>query len=268
MRIFVCVKHVPDTQSNRRIIDGQIVRGEEDTINDLDENALEAALQLRDQLIKAGEQVEIVAITMGPANAKEAVQQALQMGADRGLHIEDPDLSGSDVFTTAQVLRQAIEKDQAEFGQVDLILAGAASLDGMTSMLPAAIAANLQWPCLAGAGELELTAQQAQITVYNGGEELVLATSYPAVVSVTDEVNRPRHPGFKEMLAAKKKTITKWNLADLGIDSQSVGKSGASAWVYAADEKEQLLDHGQIITDTGDGGKQLVDFLSEQGYLN
>ena len=118
MRIVVTVKHVPNPQSERRIENGHVVRGEEDTLNDLDENAIEAALSAKAALPEA----EIIALTMGPEGANKALLRALQMGADRAYHLCDPALAGSDVTVTARVLARAIQK----IGDVDLVVAGSA----------------------------------------------------------------------------------------------------------------------------------------------
>ena len=113
MRIVVCIKHVPDVQSERRIEDGRLVRGEEDVLNELDENAVEAAVALAEEA-----DGEVIALTMGPEDAEDGVRRALQMGADSGVVVADDDLAGADVVTTARVLAAAIER----IGEVDLVI--------------------------------------------------------------------------------------------------------------------------------------------------
>ena len=81
MRIVVCVKHVPDMQSERRFEGGRLVRGEDDVLNELDENAIEAAVQLKESEEDAGCEAEVIALTMGPEDAEDALMRALQMGA-------------------------------------------------------------------------------------------------------------------------------------------------------------------------------------------
>ena len=101
MKIVVCVKHVPDIQSERTIgDDGRVARdGGDGTLNELDENAIEAALVLAET--HGG---EVVVLTAGPADAVDAVRRGLQMGADEAVHVLDGALAGSDVFGTAAVL--------------------------------------------------------------------------------------------------------------------------------------------------------------------
>ena len=93
MRIVVCIKHVPDVQSERRIEDGRLVRGEEDVLNELDENAVEAAVALAEEA-----DGEVIALTMGPEDAEDGVRRALQMGADSGVVVADDALTGADVI--------------------------------------------------------------------------------------------------------------------------------------------------------------------------
>jgi len=90
MRIVVCIKHVPDVQSERRLEDGRLVRGEEDVLNELDENAVEAAVTLAEEA-----DGEVIALTMGPEDAEDGVRRALQMGADSGVVVADDDLAGA-----------------------------------------------------------------------------------------------------------------------------------------------------------------------------
>src|SRR3954447_9175064 len=101
VRIVVCVKHVPDIQSERALgPDGRVVRdGGDGTLNELDENALEAALALAEA---AGGTV--TALTVGPDDAVDAVRRGLQMGAEDAVHVVDDAVAGSDVVGTARVL--------------------------------------------------------------------------------------------------------------------------------------------------------------------
>ena len=132
MRIAVCVKHVPDVQSERRIEDGRLVRGEDDVLNELDENAIEAAVSLVEE--HGG---EVIAVTMGPQDAEDALVRALQMGADRAILVTDERLEGADVVTTARVLGAALDQLR-EDEPLDMVITGMAALDSLTSALPAA----------------------------------------------------------------------------------------------------------------------------------
>nr|MCW1079462.1 electron transfer flavoprotein subunit beta [Streptococcus anginosus] len=106
----------------RRMEDGFLVRGEEDVLNELDENAVEAAVSLVEEL--GG---EVVTLTMGPEDAEDALMRALQMGADRGVLISDEALAGADAGLTALALAGAIQT-LADEKPIDLVITGMASL--------------------------------------------------------------------------------------------------------------------------------------------
>ena len=258
MRIVVTVKHVPNPQSERRIENGHLVRGEEDTLNDLDENAIEAALSAKEAIPEA----EIIAITMGPEGAKKALLRALQMGADRAYHLCDPALAGSDVTVTARVLARAIQKIR----DVDLVICGTSSLDGMTSMLPGALAASLQLPVITDASKVSFSSEAVEATSYQVSTALTLRAEYPLVLSVNDEANRPHYPGFKEMLAAKKKPIEQWGPTQLGLSAEEVGAADSGTEVLDAQLYQQTKNQGTIVTDSANAGEALAKYLVESGF--
>ena len=164
MRIIVCVKHVPDTQSERRFEDGRLVRGEDDVLNELDENAVEAAVQLVEE--HGG---EVIALTMGPEDAEDALLRALQMGADRGVLVTDERLERADAGLTALALAGAIEK-LGEEAPIDLIVTGMASLDAMTSLLPASLATRLRLPLLGLARRISIDPGAGRIEIERNAE--------------------------------------------------------------------------------------------------
>ena len=250
MRIVVCVKHVPDVQSERALDDaGRVVRGEDDVLGELDENAVEAAVALVEA--HGG---EVVALTMGPDGASDAVRRALQMGADRGVHVTDDALGGADVLATARVLGAAIGKIAAE-DPVDLVVTAMASLDGLTAMLPTALATVLDLPQLTLAGELSVEDGQVRVRRDIGDAVEVLQAPLPAVVSVTDQANEPRYPNFRAIMAARKKRVATWSLADVGVEAPQ-----SSTAVLSAAERP-AREAGRIVTDSGDGGAALAAFL-------
>ncbi|MBD8063547.1 electron transfer flavoprotein subunit beta/FixA family protein [Oceanitalea stevensii] len=250
MRIVVCVKHVPDVQSERALDDeGHLVRGLDDVLNELDENAVEAAVSLVEE--HGG---EVVVLTMGPDDAEDAVRRGLQMGADRGVHVSDESLAGSDAVATARVLAAAVRTLQGE-APVDLVVTGMASLDGLTSMLPAALAAALDLPPLTLASELTVTGGRVRVRREIGSAVEVLEAPLPALVSVTDQANEPRYPAFRAIKAARKKPVDTWSLADLGLAAPEPATTVVSA------EERPAREQGRIVTDSGDAGRQLAEFL-------
>ena len=255
MKIVVCIKHVPDVQSERRLEDARLVRGEDDVLNELDENAVEAAVGLVEEL--GG---EVVALTMGPEDSEEAVRRALQMGADSGVVVSDDDLAGADVVVTAHALAAAVGRigaveSGAGVGDVDLVVTGMAALDAMTSMLPGALAAALHVPALTLASSFEASTEDITVTRTTGTLTEVLSAPLPALVSVTDQANEPRYPNFAAMRAAKKKPVDTWDLADLGIQPRRSGVDVVEARARPARQA------GIIRTDAGESGRELAAWL-------
>ena len=262
MRIVVCVKHVPDMQSERRFEGGRLVRGEDDVLNELDENAIEAAVQLKESEEDAGREAEVVALTMGPEDAEDSLMRALQMGADRAYIVSDEFLEGSDVITTASVLFVAIAKIAQECGPVDLVLTGMASLDAMTSMLPAALAAKAHMPLLGLARSLSVEGGAVTIERAVDGYTETVRAALPAVVSVTDQINEPRYPAFAAMKAARKKPLDQWGIDDLVEVPGGEALVMRRALTAVTHGEEKTRDgSGTIIQDAGEGGRALADYI-------
>jgi electron transfer flavoprotein beta subunit len=260
MRIVVCVKHVPDIQSERSLgPDGRVVRdGGDGTLNELDENAVEAALVLA----AADKGSEVVALTVGPADAEDAARRALQMGADSAVHVLDDAIAGSDVFGTATVLAAAIRRLGAG-RPVDLVVTGMAALDGLTSMLPVALATELDLPALTLAAELTVEGGTVRVRRELDSATEVLSAPLPALVSVTDQANEPRYPNFKGIMAARKKKVEVLALADLGVDPEAVGVAGARTQVVDAAARPAREDR-VLLADDGTAGVRLAAYLVEQ----
>ncbi|WP_297081739.1 electron transfer flavoprotein subunit beta/FixA family protein [uncultured Demequina sp.] len=262
MRILVTVKHTPDLQSQRSFTEGAVTRTAEDgSMNELDENAVEAALQL----IEAAGEGEVYALTVGGADAVAAVRKALQLGAHHAIHVSDEAIAGSDVFGTATVIAAAVRKVHAE-APLDLVVTGMAALDGLTSMLPTALAAELDWSQLTLASGLTVADGEATIIRHLPDARETVSAPLPAVVSVTDEANTPRYPNFKLIMAARKAPVATWSLAELDLDPSAVGASAARTTVVDASERPPRANR-QVVTDTGDGGTALADFLVERGLV-
>ena len=266
LKIIVLVKHVPDAQFDRHLTgEGSTLDRSESILSELDEYALEAALQLAEA--RGGEAAgnKVIALSMGTAGALNAVKKSLQIGASEGVHLSDEALAGSDAAATSLALAAAIRHLGADT-PADLIITGMASTDGETSLVPAQLAERLDLPQVTFASSLELDG--ATLTARRDGDahaDTVEAT-LPALVSVTDQINNPRYPNFKAIMAAKKKTITTLSLADIGVDPAHVGRPGSWTEVESA-EARPARTAGTIITDEGDAGIKLVEFLTAQKLL-
>jgi electron transfer flavoprotein beta subunit len=253
MNIVVCVKQVPDSWAEKQLSESDLTldRGSVDAVlNDLDEYAVEAGLQL---IETHGGTVTIM--TVGPERAGEAIRKALSMGADAAVHVMDDALHGSDALATSLVLAKALRTVDW-----DLVLLGSESTDARMSVIPAMLAERLGAAQLTYASTVAVS--DATVTVTRSTETgvEVLAATLPAVVSIVEKANEPRYPSFKNIMAAKKKTVTTLSLVDLGIDAGSVGLAGAGSQVLDATKRPPKAA-GVIVTDNGDGGRQLVEFL-------
>jgi len=272
LKIVVLVKHVPDAQFDRHLTGpGNTLDRSESILSELDEYALEAALQLSEARGGAKAGNKVAALTMGPAGAVNAVKKSLQMGATEGFHLTDEALAGSDASGTSLALAAAIRwLGSTDFGPVDLVLTGMASTDGETSLVPAQLAERLGLPKVTSAAALELeeNGDGTAVAARRDGDAWseTVEAPLPAIVSVTDQINEPRYPNFKGIIAAKKKKIATLSLADIGVDPAEVGAQGAWTSVESAQQRPPRAQ-GIIITDEGDAGIKLVDFLAEQKLL-
>ena len=272
MRVVVCVKHVPDIQSARSFReDGLLARGgSDDTLNELDEDALEAGLRLVEAHPAAeGEPAhDVTVLTLGPAHAVEALRRGLAMGATTAVHVLDDAVAGSDAIATARVLAAAVRHLHAE-RPVDAVVAGMAGLDGLTSLVPAALAAHLDWPQLTLADRVEVDPAAGTATVRRetsrDAEEL--RAPLPVVLSVTDQAFRARFPAFKGILAARKAPVTVLSLADLGVDPSAAGLDGSATRVVEARPRPERPDRVVVTAeDPGATAAALADYLSQKGF--
>ncbi|SDS32145.1 electron transfer flavoprotein beta subunit [Paraoerskovia marina] len=263
MRIVVPVKYVPDIQSDRAFEDCRLVRDpSEGTLNELDEHAVEAALSIIESLDDdARAASDVVVVTMAGPDADAAVRKTFQMGVDRGVRISDEGLEGSDYAGTARTLAAAVRRLGDET-PVDLVITGMAALDGLGSVVPVYLAAELGLPQLTNASELDVdtAARTARVTRDLGHVHEVLEAPLPAVVSVSDHVNQPRYPNFKLIMAARKKPVEEWSLADLDVAAETVGESGARTRTSRAEPRPPRPE-AEIVVDKGEGGTALADFL-------
>ena len=269
MRVVVCVKHVPDIQSARAFRpDGLLDRGRDNSLNELDEDALEAALRLVEaHPVAEGEPAhDVTVLTVGPAQAVEAVRRGIAMGATTAVHVLDDAVAGSDAVATARVLAAAVRHLHAQ-RPVDVVLAGMAGLDGLTSLVPAALAALLDWPQLTLADRIEVDPAARSVVVRRETSTDVeeLAAGLPAVLSVTDQAFRARFPAFTGILAARKAPVTVLDLAALGVDPAEVGAAGSRTRIVEAVPRPERPDR-VLVTDDGSAALALADYLAQKGF--
>jgi electron transfer flavoprotein beta subunit len=259
MKIVVLVKQVPDSGSERslRSDDNTVDRASaSNVINEMDEYAIEEALK-----IKEAHGGEVTVLTMGPDHAAESIRKALSMGPDKAVHVLDSALHGSCALTTSKVLAAALKTLEA-----DLIISGAESTDARGQVLPHMLAERLGLAALTGARKLTIDGSTLTIERQTEDGYEVVTASTPAVVSVWDTINEPRYPSFKGIMEAKKKPVQTLSLAELGVDAGEVGFAGASTTVVEH-AKRPPRSGGTRVTDEGDGGAKLVEFLVSEKFV-
>jgi len=258
-KIVVAVKHVPDATADRTFdeADNTVDRdGVDGLLSELDEYAVEQALQI----VEAGDG-EVTVLTVGPADAADAVRKSLQMGADAGVHVQDDAIAGSDALATSLVLAKAIEKLE-----YDLVFFGMASTDGVMGVVPTLVAERLGLPAVTFASEVNVDQDTVRIRREGDAATQEIEARGKVVVSVTDQTGEARYPSFKGIMAAKKKPVETWTLADLDLDPSLVGLENASTAVDAFTERPPRTA-GEIVTDEGDGGVKLVEFLAAKKFV-
>src|SRR5215471_777538 len=187
-------------------------------INGFDENAIEAALRIKEAV--GG---KVVAISMGEESATRALKQALAMGVDDGILLRDAAFANADAVSTAYVLAEAIKK----IGTYDLILCGRQASDWDQAQVPSGIAEFLGLPSVTAAQKVESHGEVVRVErLLEDGYE-VLDVRPPCLVTVSNEANKPRYPTLKGIMAAGKKQIPVWNAAEMGLDTARVGNAGA-----------------------------------------
>ncbi|MFZ0157783.1 MAG: electron transfer flavoprotein subunit beta/FixA family protein [Kineosporiaceae bacterium] len=259
MKIVVPVKYVPEPTANWSFaadltLDRSAVEGR---LSELDEYAVEQAIRL----VEGGLQAEVVALTVGPPKATDALRKALAMGADSAVHVQDAAIKGSDAMATSLVLAKALE--QTGF---DLVVCGMASTDAEMSVVPAMVAQRLGIPQVTFAASLAVA--DGTVTIHRSGDNATeeVVASLPALVSVTDQTGEARYPAFKAIMASKKKPVTTLSLADLGIAPSDVGLEAAACRVRSMAPRPPR-QAGTVVPDDGEGAAKIAEFLVGRGFI-
>jgi electron transfer flavoprotein beta subunit len=198
---------------------------------------------------------------MGPERTAETIRKALSMGADAGVHLVDDSLHGSDAVATSYALSKVIEKQGA-----DIVMFGSESTDARMSVVPAMVAERLGLPQLTFAGKVEVDGTNVTINRRTEYGYDVVEASTPVVISVVEKINEPRYPSFKGIMAAKKKPVETLSVADAGIDAAQVG-GGASWTVVESFADRPAKAKGQVVTDDGNGGAAIAEYLVAQKLI-
>ena len=223
MKFIVCVKLTPDTE---QLVDvqpkdvGAADLGVTMVLNPWDEFAVEEALQLVERF-----DGEAVVVTLGNADAAEALKRAVAMGIEEAVLLFDPAFDGSDAWGTAHILAQAITK----IGDYGLVLTGKQSVDGNSGMVGPGVAAKLGVPFVAGVAKVvDVTDESATLLRALDGGMQTVKVKLPAVISVSKEINEPRYPNFMGIRKASRMQYPATGAQELpGLDLSRIGEDAA-----------------------------------------
>ena len=262
MQIIVPIKQVPETGNVKMNPEtGTMIRtGAEAIVNPLDLYAIEAALRLREQ---AGGHV--TTLSMGPSNATKALKEAIAMGCDDGVLLNDRKFAGSDTWATAYTLAQAIKR----IGLLDLIICGERATDGDTGQVGPGIASRLDLPLATYVSRIyDVSTEGLRVKrLVEGGSE-ILWMPLPAVLTVVKEIAYPRLPTLRGKQRARRTDLPVWKPADIEANVEWLGLKGSPTRVVKI-RKPQVARQGTLIQvrDLGDvdrAATSLVHFLRDR----
>ena len=232
MKIFVCIKQVPGVSEVR--IDSKtntlIREGIPSIVNPHDKHAVELALTIKEKY-----EAEVIALSMGPPQAEDALREVLSMGVDKAYLLTDRAFAGADTLATSHTLALGIKKLLSEKDSKDyIVVCGTQAIDGDTAQVGPELAEELKIPQITYVLKFELKGDNLIVERAFRSEEVVqIETKLPALISVLKEINEPRVPGMKGIVDAyQKKEVIHLSAEDLGADKKELGLNGSMTEVW------------------------------------
>lgn len=266
MNIIVCVKQIPDPEippakfkvdtESKRVVPPE---GIPPVINPYDEQAVELALRLKD---KHGGKITV--LTIGNEAASSVVKHALAMGADEGVILTDEAFEGSDSFSTAYILSQAIKK----VGDYDLVLCGRQAADWDEGLVGSIIAENLSLPLVTFAEAVDVAGKELQVKRAALDGYQLFSVPRPAVVTVSHEAGRARLPSGWGIVSASRRQIPVWQASDIDVAPSKIGEGAArrklvKLFIPARERKCEIIE-GKT---TAEASAKLAERLREEGAI-
>ena len=245
MKIAVCAKQIPDPANPIEYSNGNVVRPDEQVLDDTDRYGIEVALQLKEKF-----EAEVTVISMTKVGNEKGIQQALQMGPDKALILEDESLVGSNSLMTSNVLSELAKKVDA-----DIIIFGTESTDGYSGVVPQQVSRILNVPCISYVKNIEID-ESVTLTrqTIEGSEKINLPEK--CVISVTASGVEPRYPNFKDIMAAKNKPVEIITKSDIEFDTEQNMN-------FVEIKDISTSKQGEKITDEGEAHQIIIDKLKE-----
>ena len=245
MKIAVCAKQIPDPANPIEYKDGNVVRPDEQVLDDTDRYGIEIALLLKEKF-----DAEVTVISMTKVGTQKGIQQALQMGPDKALVLEDESLVGSNSLMTSNVLSELAKKVEA-----DIVIFGTESTDGYAGVVPQQVSRILNIPCISYVKNIEIN-DDVTLTrqTIDGSEKVKLPEK--CVLSVTASGVEPRYPNFKDIMAAKNKEVDIISSNDIDVNTEQNMN-------FVEIEEISSSKQGEKITDEGEAYQIIIDKLKE-----
>jgi len=255
MNIVALVKSAVDEAELRADAAGHpVLNGAVSKMSNFDKNGVEEAVKLKER--SAG---TITVLTLGGAESKKAIKEAMAMGATKAVHIVTDPEEAPDALETAYCLAQAIKN----LGQIDIVYCSEGASDTYQGQVGAMVAELLGLPFLAFARKIEVDSGKVRCEQAVEGVVKVLEAPLPAVVSVVSEANVPRYPTLLQVIAAGKKQIDDVPIASLrGPDYPETGTHVVEVRAQAGSRKRVLLDGSAV-----EAATRLVGLLKQEGVL-
>jgi len=242
MKILVPVKQVSvlddefELRDDGRDVDEDFF---EKDLNEFDHFAVEEALLIKEA---AGEDAEVVVVTVGDDAADDALRTALAKGAERGIRVWDDALADADGIAVARVLAKVVEREAP-----DMVFTGAQSADFGSATTGMALAGLLGWPHAAVISKLNYTPGSPSATLHReleGGLEDIMTIRCPAVLSIQLGINQPRYASLRGIRQARQKPVDELALDDLGLSAADIAPAARVRRMYAPEKGRAEIIEG------------------------
>lgn len=266
MRIFVCVKQVPDTSGNVAVNEnGTLDRASMATIiNPDDQTAMEAALQIKDET-----GCQVTAVTMGPPPAEGMLRELIAMGADDAILISGREFGGSDTFATSQIIAGALQ--HAGIGKGDLIICGRQAIDGDTAQVGPQIAEKLNIPQVTYAVDIKQEGENFIVKRQLEDGYMNIEVASPCLITCMKELGKPRYMTLDGINTCYSKPLAVYDFETLKdeplIDRETIGLKGSPTNIFKSFTPPQKGDCTMMEGSGKEAVKNLIGILADRHII-